>query len=90
MKSKDFIMKTPEKKKKIEFDFDYKKKFEKSESNKSKYKEDSSSEYSISNEEKPPVKINRKQIFDFKDDKIEKAIKKRRIKRKYSLRKKKQ
>ena len=31
MKSKDFIMKTPEKKKKIEFDFDYKKKFEKSE-----------------------------------------------------------
>ena len=89
MKSKDFIMKTPEKKKKIEFDFDYKKKFEKSESNKSKYKEDSSSEYSISNEEKPPVKINRKQIFDFKDDKIERRIKKRRIKSKYSLRKKK-
>ena len=88
MISKDFIMKTPEKKKKNDFDFDYKKNFEKSESNKSKYKEDSSSDSSISIEQKPPVKVSRKQIFDFKDDKIEKAIKKRRIKRKYSLRKK--
>ena len=88
MISKDFIMKTPEKKKKNDFDFDYKKNFEKSESNKSKYKEDISSDSSISNEEKPPVKVSRKQIFDFKEDKIEKAIKKRRIKRKYSLRKK--
>ena len=85
---KDFIMKTPEKKKKIEFDFDYKKKFEKSESNKSKYKEDSSIDSSSSSDEKPPIKINRKQIYDFKDDKVERTIKKRKIKRKYSLRKK--
>ena len=85
---KDFIMKTPEKKKKDENDFEYKKKIRKNESNKSKYKEDSSIDSSSSSDEKPPIKINRKQIYDFKDDKVERTIKKRKIKRKYSLRKK--
>ena len=85
---KDFIMKTPEKKKKDENDYEYKKKIRKNESNKSKYKEDSSIDSSSSSDEKPPIKINRKQIYDFKDDKVERTIKKRKIKRKYSLRKK--
>ena len=85
---KDFIMKTPEKKKKDEKDYEYKKKIRKNESNKSKYKEDSSIDSSSSSDEKPPIKINRKQIYDFKDDKVERTIKKRKIKRKYSLRKK--
>ena len=65
-----------------------KKKIRKNESNKSKYKEDSSIDSSSSSDEKPPIKINRKQIYDFKDDKVERTIKKRKIKRKYSLRKK--
>ena len=85
---KDFIMKTPEKKKKDENEYEYKKKIRKNESNKSKYKEDSSIDSSSSSDEKPPIKINRKQIYDFKDDKVERTIKKRKIKRKYSLRKK--
>ena len=85
---KDFIMKTPEKKKKDENDYEYKKKIRKNEYNKSKYKEDSSIDSSSSSDEKPPIKINRKQIYDFKDDKVERTIKKRKIKRKYSLRKK--
>ena len=85
---KDFIMKTPEKKKKKEKEYEYKKKIRKNESNKSKYKEDSSIDSSSSSDEKPPIKINRKQIYDFKDDKVERTIKKRKIKRKYSLRKK--
>ena len=85
---KDFIMKTPEKKKKDENDYEYKKKIRKNESNKSKYKEDSSIDSSSSSDEKPPIKINRKQIYDFKDDKVERTIKKRKLKRKYSLRKK--
>ena len=85
---KDFIMKKTEKKKKDENDYEYKKKIRKNESNKSKYKEDSSIDSSSSSDEKPPIKINRKQIYDFKDDKVERTIKKRKIKRKYSLRKK--
>ena len=81
-------IKKKKKKKKDENDYEYKKKIRKNESNKSKYKEDSSIDSSSSSDEKPPIKINRKQIYDFKDDKVERTIKKRKIKRKYSLRKK--